>query len=349
MAWASDYYKIDPLHTNLVWSASHFEFSRPSGKFTDIEGFVIIDEKKPQKSSVEVIIKTNSISTGFTKLDNHLKSPDFLDVEKFPIATFKSTAIRPIGPGNASVIGNLTIKDISKPITLNVKINKIDKNPLSQKKTVGMTISGSFKRSLYGIKYGIPGISDLVEINIESEAIYEGDNSLAQKKPNDNWQIINEKSKINFNTSQSGSDVSGSFKKFSGIINFDPDQLDKSSIEFSVDTTSIELGFEEAIDTIKSPSWLSTQAFPSAIFKSEKIISKPGKNNFSAKGKLQIKGKSLPIEIFFNFKGLNKTYAHAIGNFSIKRSDFLIGDRNINKSNGVADSVQVDFEIHAKK
>jgi polyisoprenoid-binding protein YceI len=349
MANGKDYYKIDPLHTNLIWSASHFDFSRPSGKFTDVDGKIIIDEKNPQKSSVEVKIRTSSISTGFEKFDAHLKSSDFLDVEKFPVATFKSTAVRLSNEGIAQVSGSLTIKDISKPIVLMVKINKIDKNPISQKKTVGMTISGSFKRSQYGIKYGIPGISDDVKINIESEAIYEGEESKIKKDDSEKWQIINDKSTIDFKTSQNGSEVKGGFKKFSGNIIFDPNYLNKSSIEFSVETSSIEMGFAEAVDTIKGPNWLSTLNFPLATFKSDLITAKPGKNNFATRGNLKIKDKTIPIEILFNFKGLNSGYAHAVGSFNIKRTDFNIGDRNINKANGVAENVQVNFEIHAKK
>lgn len=349
MANSADYYKIDPLHTNLVWSASHFDFSRPSGKFSDVTGKIIIDEKNPQKSSVEVKIVTNSITTGFEKFDNHLKSSDFLDVEKFPVATFKSSSVRLIGEGVAQVSGNLIIKDISNPIILTVKINKIDKNPISQKKTVGMTITGLLKRSQYGIKYGIPGISDEVQINIESEAIYEGESSKIKKDDSEKWQIINEKSTIDFKTSQNGSEVKGSFKKFSGNIVFDPNSLNKSFIEFSVDTSSIEMGFAEAVETIKGANWLSTINFPLATFKSDSITAKPGKNNFATKGNLKIKDKTIPIEILFNFKGLNSGYAHAVGSFNIKRTDFNIGDRNINKANGVAENVQVNFEIHAKK
>lgn len=348
-SFGADLYKLDPLHTNLVWSASHFGFSAPSGKFTDIDGKIIIDERNAQNSTVEVIIRTNSIKTGFDKFDTHLKSSDFLDCEKFPIAVFKSTSVRPSGSGFAKVNGTLTIKEIAQPITLDVKINKIGKNPITQKKTIGMTISGTLKRSLYNIKYGIPGISDEVKIEIECEATYEGE---YQGKSQDSiapWQIISEKSKIDFSTYQNGSLVSGSFKKFKGNIIFDPNKLDKSSVEIEVDTTSIDLGFVEAIETLKNSAWLATDSYPKAIFKSEKFVALPGKNNFSTKGSLQLKGKNIPIEIIFNLKAINQTYAHALGTLSIKRTDFNIGDKNINKANGVAELVNVSFEIHAKK
>jgi polyisoprenoid-binding protein YceI len=75
----------------------------------------------------------------------------------------------------------------------------------------------------------------------------------------------------------------------------------------------------------------------------------PGKNNFSAKGNLQLKGKTVPINLNFNLKAINDRYAYALGSIVLKRSDFNIGDKNINKSNGVLDEILVNFEIQAKK
>jgi polyisoprenoid-binding protein YceI len=348
LANGADLYKIDPMHANLTWSANHFGFSSPSGKFSDIEGKIIIDERNPQNSSVEVNIKTNSITTGFPKFDTHLKSVDFFNVEKFPIATFKSTSIRQMGSSGAKVSGLLNIKEVSKQITLDVKINKIGKNPITQNKTIGMTISGKIKRSSFGINYGIPGISDEVNIQIECEAIYQGQSNQSNNSESD-WQIIENKSKIEFEATQSGSKVSGSFKKFSGKINFDPNRLDKNSVEIEVDTSSIEIPFLEAVETAKSVGWLATETYPKSIFKSDNFIAMPGKNNFSAKGNLQLKGKTVPINLNFNLKAINDRYAYALGSVVLKRSDFNIGDKNINKSNGVLDEILVNFEIQAKK
>ena len=348
LANGADLYKIDPMHANLVWSANHFGFSSPSGKFSEVEVKIIIDERNPQNSSVEVFIKTNSITTGFTKFDTHLKSADFFNVEKFPLAIFKSTSIRASGSSGAKVTGLLTIKEISKSVTLDVKINKIGKNPITQNKTIGMTISGKIKRSPFGITYGIPGISDDVNIQIECEAIYQGENKQSSNSDS-TWQIIDNKSKIEFVATQSGSKVNGSFKKFNGSINFDPNLLEKSSVEIEVDTSSIEIPFLEAVETAKSVGWLGVETYPKAIFKSNNFVAMPGKNNFSAKGDLQLKGKNVPITLNFNLKGITERYAHAIGNVVLKRSDFNIGDKNINKSNGVLDEVLVNFEIQARK
>ena len=349
LANGADLYKIDPMHANVMWSANHFGFSSPNGKFSDVEGKIIVDERNPQNSSVEVTIKANSITTGFTKFDTHLKSADFFNAEKFPIITFKSTSIRASGSSGAKISGLLTIKEISKPITLDVKINKIGKNPITQNKTIGMTISGKIKRSLFGINYGIPGISDEVTLSIECEAIYQGESANGSDSSSADWQIIENKSKLEFVATQNGSKVNGSFKKFGGKINFDPNLLEKNSVEIEVDTNSIEISFLEAVQTAKSIGWLATETYPKAIFKSENFIAMPGKNNFSAKGSLQLKGKNVPVNLTFNLKAINERYAYAIGSVVLKRSDFNIGDKNINKSNGVLDEIVVNFEIQAKK
>ena len=348
LANGADLYKIDPMHVNVNWSANHFGFSSPNGKFSEVDGKIIIDERNPQNSSVEVIIKTSSINTGFAKFDTHLKSADFFNVEKFPTAIFKSTSIRASGNSNAKVAGTLTIKEINKSVNFDVKINKIGKNPITQNKTIGMTISGKIKRSQFGINYGIPGISDEVNLQIECEAIYQGENNETNNS-NSAWQIIDNKSKVEFVATQSGSKVNGSFKKFTGKINFDPNLLDKSSVEIEVDTSSIEIPFLEAVETAKSVGWLATATYPKAVFKSSEFIAMPGKNNFSAKGVLQLKGKEVPIVLNFNLKAITERFAHAIGTVVLKRSDFNIGDKNINKSNGVLDEVLVNFEIQAKK
>ncbi len=346
--YGADLYKIDPSHTNLVWHADHFGFSSPNGKFTDIEGKINLDERNIQNSSVEITIKTNSVNTGFTKLDSHLKSPDFFDVEKFPIATFKSTSIKNTQNSLVKVYGILTIKDIKKPITLNVKINKIGKNPITGNKTIGMSIEGEIKRSDFDIIYGLPNIGNKVILKIESEAIYQG-SEVAKKENIASWEIIENKSKLEFSASQGASIIKGAFKKFNGKIDFDPNIIDKGSIEIEVDIASIDMSFTEALETVKTENWLASSSFPKAIFKSNNFKALPGKNNFSASGTLELKGKKMPLSLNFNLKSINDRNAYAIGSTTIKRSDFGIGDKNINKANGINEEILINFEISAKK
>jgi polyisoprenoid-binding protein YceI len=163
-------YMLDPSHTNVLWSASHFGFSSPSGKFTDATGELVLDESKPETSMVNVTIKTGSVLTGIPKFDTHLTSADFFDSAKFPNATFKSTQVTLSGSNSAKVAGDLTLHGVTKPVVLNVKLNKIGESPISKAKTAGFSATTVLKRSEFGINYALPGVSDEVAIAIEAEA-----------------------------------------------------------------------------------------------------------------------------------------------------------------------------------
>ena len=169
-AYAAQKYVFEPNHTQITWQANHVGFSSPTGKFVTVAGAVMLDEEKPQNSTVEVTIATADISTGIAKFDTHLKSADFFDVERFPQATFKSTAVEMTGKNTAKVQGTLNLLGVSKPVTLDVTLNKIDIMPMVQKKTAGFSAKATLKRSDFGIKYGLPMVGDDVHITIEAEA-----------------------------------------------------------------------------------------------------------------------------------------------------------------------------------
>jgi polyisoprenoid-binding protein YceI len=163
-------FTLDPTHTNVVWKASHFGFSLAIGKFTDVKGTLNLDEENPENSTVAITLKTASLTTGQKKFDDHLKSADFFDVKKFPTASFTSTKIEKTGENTAAVTGDFTLKGITKPLVLNVTLNKIDINPFTNKKTAGFSADGVIKRSDFGIIYSLPGIADEVKLHIEAEA-----------------------------------------------------------------------------------------------------------------------------------------------------------------------------------
>lgn len=170
-AHAADSYQFDPMHTNINWRANHFGFSSPSGHFAIKEGSVVLDEAAPDKSTVNVTIDTASLATGFDKFDDHLKGEDFLNTDKFPDATFKSTKVEPAKDGKtAKVEGELTLHGVTKPVVLDVTLNKQGDHPMNQKKTVGFSATVTIKRSEFGIDKYTPGVSDEVQISIEAEA-----------------------------------------------------------------------------------------------------------------------------------------------------------------------------------
>lgn len=169
--WAEDNkYTIEPNHTSVLWFVNHFGFSDVSGKFSEIEGSISFDEKNPQKSLVDATIKIANLNSGIVKLDQHLKSKDFFDAEKFTTAKFVSKKITVTGKNKAKIEGDLTLLGITKSVVLNAKFNKSGINPINQKQSIGFSATASLNRSDFGIKYALPGVSDKVDLVIQVEA-----------------------------------------------------------------------------------------------------------------------------------------------------------------------------------
>lgn len=114
---AADIYVIDPVHSSVAFSIRHF-VSKVPGKFTKFSGTIAFDQASPANSVVDVTIDARSLNTENQKRDNHVRSGDFLDAEKFPTIKFKSTAWKKTGENTFDVAGDLTIKDVTKPVTL---------------------------------------------------------------------------------------------------------------------------------------------------------------------------------------------------------------------------------------
>ncbi|HEU5048274.1 MAG TPA: YceI family protein [Rickettsiales bacterium] len=162
-------YTLDPMHTAVEFHINHFGFSNPSGKFMNIQGTLVLDQQNPAASKVNVTIPIANLDTDIAKLDEHVKGKEFLDAEAFPTATYVSDRVDLNGKDSAVVHGTLTLHGVSKPVALNVKLNKLDKNMMN-KMTAGFTASTSINRSDFGIDRYLPGLGDQVKIDIESEA-----------------------------------------------------------------------------------------------------------------------------------------------------------------------------------
>ena len=168
---APEKYTYDPAHTQIMFSVSHLGFSFSSGKFTEFSGGFTFDADKPQDSSVNVTVKTDSINMDSEAWDKHLKNADFLNVEKFPEMTFKSTKVEPTGKNTGKVTGDLTLLGVTKPVTLDVVYNRSGVHPYSKNYIAGFSASGMIKRSDFGMTYGLPGVGDDVALNIQVEGI----------------------------------------------------------------------------------------------------------------------------------------------------------------------------------
>lgn len=162
-------YTIDPSHSSVLWRINHLGFSNYSGKWM-AKGTLVLDEKKPQDSKVNVTIDVADIITGNAELDKHLRDKMFFNTEKFPIATFVSDKIQIINKKTAKLHGTLTLLGVSKPITLDVALNKIGENPITNKMTAGFSATTVIKRSDFGMNALVPALGDTVKIDVEVEA-----------------------------------------------------------------------------------------------------------------------------------------------------------------------------------
>ncbi|HLX22210.1 MAG TPA: YceI family protein [Usitatibacter sp.] len=165
-----DTFTIDSRHTFPQYEVTHFGTSKQRGRFDKTEGKLVFDETA-HKGSVEVTIDTASVSSGLAKLDEHLKGPDFFNVQQFPKMTFKSTEFVFDGNMPKKVNGNLTLLGVSRPVTLNVDFFHCGVNPMLLRTVCGADLSTHINRSEFGMKSLVGPVSDDVLLRINVEAI----------------------------------------------------------------------------------------------------------------------------------------------------------------------------------
>lgn len=163
-------YQIDPTHTATVFTWNHFGFSTPSANFSDIQGTINVDNAKPANSSVNVTIPLSSLNTNVKALDEHLKTADFFDAAKYPNITFKSTKVQALGKNKYKITGNLTVKDVTKPVVLDAVLNKQGVHPMTKAEAIGFNATTSFNRSAFGVGAYVPNVGDKITVNITTEA-----------------------------------------------------------------------------------------------------------------------------------------------------------------------------------
>jgi polyisoprenoid-binding protein YceI len=165
---------FDAAHSRVGFSVRHMMVSSVEGRFHDVKATVDLDEKSLTKSTIEFTIAASSIDTENADRDKHLKSPDFFDVAKFPDLTFKSTKIAAEGKNRFKVTGDLTIRDVTKPITLDVTLSDPIANPWG-KSVRGVEATGKLNRHEYGLNWnktldkGGVLVSDEVKLDINAE------------------------------------------------------------------------------------------------------------------------------------------------------------------------------------
>ena len=171
-AMAADTYQLDPNHTYPSFEADHFGgISTWRGKFKKSSGSVTLD-RAAKSGTVDVTIDPASIDTGNDKLDKHLQSTEFFDVEKFPTATYKGTQIRFDGDKPVEVVGTLTLHGVTKPLNLKIESFKCFINPMLKREVCGTEASATFDRADFGLDYGKAyGFNMKTVLHIQAEGV----------------------------------------------------------------------------------------------------------------------------------------------------------------------------------
>ncbi|MDP9206497.1 MAG: YceI family protein [Gemmatimonadota bacterium] len=168
-------WKLDPSHTAVEFSAKHLMITTVKGRITDVEGTIVSDERDPKNSSVEAVLKAASIDTRTDQRDQHLRSADFLNAGQFPEIRFRSTRIDG-DKQSFKLTGDLTIRDVTRPITLDVQFEGQTRDPWGGER-VGFSGSGKIDRRDFGLTWnqaletGGVVVGNDIKINLEVEAV----------------------------------------------------------------------------------------------------------------------------------------------------------------------------------
>jgi len=167
---APETYAVDGTHTFPRFSYSHFGYSTQLSRFNKTTGTVVLD-KAARTGAVDIVIDTKSVDTGYATFDEHIQGEDFLDTARYPTATFKSTKVVFDGDKPAKVEGNLTLKGVTRPVTLTVSDFKAAPHPMLKKDAIGANAWTTVKRSEFNAGKYAPNVGDDVRIDIAIEAI----------------------------------------------------------------------------------------------------------------------------------------------------------------------------------
>lgn len=172
---ASKNYKIDASHSNVGFTVSHM-VGRVNGEFSDFDGEITFDPSSTEKSKVHAVIKTESVNTNNKKRDEHLRSEEFFAAKKYPTMVFDSTKVVSSGDKKYKVTGNLTMRGVTKPVTLDVEYNGEVKDPWG-KQRAGFVATGKINRKDFNINWnktldsGGFVVGDDVTLNFNVEAV----------------------------------------------------------------------------------------------------------------------------------------------------------------------------------
>ena len=166
-------YDIDPDHAAIAFKVDHIGYAKTLGQFLTTEGFFVYNEETRELGEVTVTIDAKSVFSNHKRRDDHIRNKDFLDAGAHPVISFTANGGEATSDTEGTVTGDLTIRGQTRPVTLDVTLNKAGAYPFGHKKhTLGISARGVIKRSEWGMNYALPDlVGDEVELIIEIEAI----------------------------------------------------------------------------------------------------------------------------------------------------------------------------------
>ncbi len=173
---ATTQWNIDLAHSGVTFSIRHMVVSRVRGRFAKFDGVVTLDDDDLTRSSVEATVDASSIDTGTEQRDAHLKSADFFDVEKYPTLSFRSTRVEKLADDRVRVVGELTIRDVTREIAFDVESGGRAKDPWGNER-VGFVATATLDRKDFGLKWnqaleaGGVLVGDRVDIELDVQAV----------------------------------------------------------------------------------------------------------------------------------------------------------------------------------
>jgi polyisoprenoid-binding protein YceI len=167
---APETFAVDSTHTFPRFSYNHLGYSIQMSRFDKATGTVTLD-KAAKAAAVDIVIDTKSVNTGSATFNEHIQGEDYLDTAKYPTATFKSTKVNFEGDKPASIEGNLTLKGITKPVTLTVTSFHAMPHPMMKKDAIGANATTKVKRTDFNMGKNAPYVGDEVTIDIAIEAV----------------------------------------------------------------------------------------------------------------------------------------------------------------------------------
>jgi polyisoprenoid-binding protein YceI len=163
-------YTFDTTHSRVTFYVNHFGFSNSVGEFKLADGTFIFDSDDWSKSKVDAKIPVQSLELGDIKWNTHVLSPDFLESAKYPEITFTSKKLEKVDATHGKLYGDLTIKGVTKPVVLDLTVNKVGEHPVRKTQAAGFTATVTVHRSEFGVAAYVPAVADDVVIRIEVEA-----------------------------------------------------------------------------------------------------------------------------------------------------------------------------------